>query len=154
MANCDTTQKSGVWRSIARFAPAYLFSYFLQTLYGMADLFIIGRYGGAADTTAVAVGSQVMHMLTVMLVGLAMGTTVLIARAAGAKNDAAMRRAIKNLPWKPTLLIVSQRTVSIEHADKILVLDDGELAGIGTHEELLSKKGRYYKLYTGMLELD
>ena len=96
MANCDTTQKSGVWRSIARFAPAYLFSYFLQTLYGMADLFIIGRYGGAADTTAVAVGSQVMHMLTVMLVGLAMGTTVLIARAAGAKNDAAMRRAAGN----------------------------------------------------------
>ena len=62
-------------------------------------------------------------------------------------TDAAMRRAIKNLPWKPTLLIVSQRTVSIEHADKILVLDDGELAGIGTHEELLSACPVYKEIY-------
>lgn len=53
-------------------------------------------------------------------------------------TDAAMRKAINNLSWKPTLLIISQRTAAIENADKILVLDDGELAGIGTHEELLS----------------
>ena len=52
----------------------------------MADLFIIGRYEGVAGTTAVAVGSQVMHMLTVMIVGLAMGTTVSIARAIGADD--------------------------------------------------------------------
>ena len=62
-------------------------------------------------------------------------------------TDAAMRRAIKNLPWKPTLLIVSQRTVSIEHADKILVLDDGALAGIGTHEKLLSVCPVYREIY-------
>ena len=52
----------------------------------MADLFIIGQYEGVAGTTAVAVGSQVMHMLTVMIVGLAMGTTVSIARAIGADD--------------------------------------------------------------------
>ena len=48
----------------------------------MADLFIIGQFGGVDGTTAVSVGSQVMHMLTVMIVGLAMGATVLIGRAA------------------------------------------------------------------------
>lgn len=73
-----------VWKSVLSFSLPYLFSYFLQTLYGMADLFIIGQYEGVASTTAVSVGSQVMHMLTVMLVGLAMGATVSIGHAVGA----------------------------------------------------------------------
>ena len=50
----------------------------------MADLFIIGQFEGVASTTAVSIGSQVMHMLTVMIVGLAMGSTVSIGQAVGA----------------------------------------------------------------------
>ena len=73
-----------VLKSILRFSLPYLLSYFLQTLYGLADLFIIGQFQGAEGTTAVSIGSQVMHMLTVMIVGLAMGTTVTIGRATGA----------------------------------------------------------------------
>ena len=75
-----------VGRQLIGFSLPYLLSYLLQTLYGMADLFIIGQYEGVAGTTAVAVGSQVMHMLTVMIVGLAMGTTVSIAQAIGADD--------------------------------------------------------------------
>ena len=78
----DATRGS-VWKTMRRFALPYLCSYFLQTLYGMADLFIIGQFEGAASITAVSIGSQVMHMVTVMLVGLAMGTTVTIAQAVG-----------------------------------------------------------------------
>lgn len=78
----DATRGS-VWKTMGRFALPYLCSYFLQTLYGMADLFIIGQFEGAASITAVSIGSQVMHMVTVMLVGLAMGTTVSIAQAVG-----------------------------------------------------------------------
>ncbi len=70
-------------KRILLFSLPYLLSYFLQTLYGMADLFIIGQYEGVASTTAVSVGSQVMHMLTVVLVGLAMGSTVVIGQAVG-----------------------------------------------------------------------
>ena len=73
-----------VLKNIAFFSLPYLLSYFLQTLYGLADLFIIGQFENAAATTAVAIGSQVMHMLTVMIVGLAMGATVSIAQAVGA----------------------------------------------------------------------
>lgn len=73
-----------VFKNILYFSLPYLLSYFLQTLYGMADLFIIGQFNGIDSTTAVAVGSQVMHMLTVMIVGLAMGSTVTIAKAVGA----------------------------------------------------------------------
>lgn len=84
--------KGSVLKNLVLFSLPYLLSYFLQTLYGMADLFIIGQYEGVASTTAVSVGSQVMHMLTVMIVGLAMGTTVNIGRAVGAEDgrDAAM----------------------------------------------------------------
>ena len=72
-----------VFRNVILFSLPYLLSYFLQTLYGMADLFIIGQFEGVASTTAVSIGSQVMHMLTVMIVGLAMGTTVSIGQAVG-----------------------------------------------------------------------
>ncbi len=67
-----------------RFAIPYLIASFLQSFYGMADLFITGQFNGAAAVTAVSNGSQVMHMLTVMIVGLAMGTTVCISRSIGA----------------------------------------------------------------------
>ena len=66
------------------FSLPYFLSYFLQTLYGMADLFIVGQFDGVASTTAVSIGSQVMHMLTVMIVGLAMGATVSIGQSIGA----------------------------------------------------------------------
>ncbi len=75
-----------VFKNIVFFSLPYLLSYFLQTLYGMADLFIIGQFEGTASTTAVSIGSQVMHMLTVMIVGLAMGSTVSIGQSVGA-ND-------------------------------------------------------------------
>lgn len=85
-----------VFKNLIYFSLPYLLSYFLQTLYGMADLFIIGKFGGVADVTAVAVGSQVMHMLTVMIVGLAMGTTVTISRFVGAENKRGVSQSIGN----------------------------------------------------------
>ena len=85
-----------VLKSILYFSLPYLLSYFLQTLYGMADLFIVGQFEGVASTTAVSIGSQVMHMLTVMIVGLAMGTTVTIGRAVGAGNRPHAAKLIGN----------------------------------------------------------
>ena len=61
-----------VFKTVVYFSLPYLLSYFLQTLYGMEDLFIVGQFGGVGSTTAVSIGSQIMHMLTVVLVGLAM----------------------------------------------------------------------------------
>lgn len=85
-----------VFKTIVYFSLPYLFSYFLQTLYGMADLFIIGQYNGVESTTAVSIGSQVMHMLTVMIVGLAMGSTVMIGRAVGAKEKKKINLTVGN----------------------------------------------------------
>lgn len=85
-----------VFKNVLLFSLPYLLSYFLQTLYGMADLFIIGQFEGVADTTAVSIGSQVMHMLTVMIVGLAMGTTVSIGQAVGGGRRKEAAQAVGN----------------------------------------------------------
>ena len=85
-----------VFKSIIFFSLPYLLSYLLQTLYGMADLFIIGQFEGVASTTAVSIGSQVMHMLTVMIVGLAMGSTVSIGQSVGANDKKSAATNIGN----------------------------------------------------------
>ncbi len=62
-------------------------------------------------------------------------------------TDAALRHAIAALPDRPTTFIVSQRTSSLQHADKIVVLDEGKAVGIGTHEELLEYCEVYREIY-------
>ena len=91
----DLTQGS-LLKNIAIFSLPYLLSYFLQTLYGMADLFIVGQYNASPTISGVAIGSQVMHMITVMIVGLAMGSVVMIGRNVGSHNQKAISRTIGN----------------------------------------------------------
>lgn len=86
MKTIDLTRGS-VWRNILNFSLPYMLAYFLQMLYGLADLFVIGQYCGVDSTTAVSNGAQVMHMFTVIIIGLAMGTTVRTARAVGAGDQ-------------------------------------------------------------------
>ena len=62
-------------------------------------------------------------------------------------TDAALRRELKTLSEGMTVIIVSQRTSSIMHADKILVLDDGELVGIGAHDELMKNCDVYKEIH-------
>ena len=62
-------------------------------------------------------------------------------------TDAALRKSIKEMKNQPTVFIVSQRAASIQHADQIIVLDDGAMAGIGTHEELLKDCPIYQEIY-------
>lgn len=67
-------------------------------------------------------------------------------------TDAALRMAIRNMPGNTTTFIVSQRASSIMYADKIIVLDDGEAVGIGTHEELLDNCPVYREIYNSQFE--
>ncbi len=62
-------------------------------------------------------------------------------------TDAALRKALRELHPSPTIFIVSQRTSSLQHADQILVLDDGEAVGLGKHEELLKNCSVYREIY-------
>ena len=67
-------------------------------------------------------------------------------------TDAALRKAIRNASRDMTVFIVSQRAASIMYADKILVLDDGRIAGQGTHEELLASCEVYQEIYYSQFE--
>lgn len=62
-------------------------------------------------------------------------------------TDAKLRQAIRTLPYRPTVFLVSQRTSSIQYADRIIVLEDGEVAGMGTHEELLQNCEVYQEIH-------
>lgn len=85
-----------VFKNLIFFSLPYLLSYFLQTLYGMADLFVVGQFNATDSITGVSIGSQIMHMVTVMIVGLAMGATVTIGRSVGANEHKAASRYIGN----------------------------------------------------------
>ena len=125
-----------VFQTILYFALPYLLSYFLQTLYGMADLYIIGQFNGVAATTAVSIGSQVMHMLTVIIVGLAMGTTVTVGRAIGAKKTDEASLAIGNTV---TLFII----VSVVFTLGLLLLLKPIVALISTPQEAVQGTIQY-----------
>ena len=62
-------------------------------------------------------------------------------------TEAKLRQALRSLDYDPTIFIISQRTSSISHADKIIVLEDGEAVGLGTHEELLNTCDVYREIY-------
>lgn len=95
MNRTDLTQGS-IWGNITTFLLPYILAYFLQILYGLADLFVIGRYCGVDGTTAVSNGAQVMYFVTCVVIGLAMGTTVNTAHAIGAKDQRRASRVIGN----------------------------------------------------------
>jgi len=91
----DFTEGS-IPRVLMRFSVPYLISCFLQTFYGLADLFITGQFYDESVITAVSNGSQVMHMLTVIIAGLAMGSTIFISRSAGAGKSESVAKGIGN----------------------------------------------------------
>lgn len=120
-----------VFKNVILFSLPYLLSYFLQTLYGMADLFIIGQFEGVSSMTAVSIGSQVMHMLTVMIVGLAMGTTVCIGQAIGAGDR---RQAAKDVGNTITLFMA----LSITLMATLLALVGPIVSAMSTPEEAVN----------------
>lgn len=125
-----------VAKNLILFSLPYLLSYFLQTLYGMADLFIIGQFEGVASTTAVSVGSQVMHMLTVMIVGLAMGTTVSIGQAVGAGDR---RKASHFIGNTMTLFMAVSVTLTVV----LLLLVDPIVSVMSTPAEAVDGTAAY-----------
>ena len=67
-------------------------------------------------------------------------------------TDAALRKALKALPGDLTVVIVSQRTSSLQHADQILVLEDGHPAGLGNHQQLMETCGVYREIYDSQFQ--
>lgn len=79
--------KGNVFRILLKFAMPFLLANLLQALYGAADLFVVGQFDGAHSVAAVAIGSQVMQVMTGLIFGITTGTTVLIGMSVGAKKS-------------------------------------------------------------------
>lgn len=79
---------------LIRFALPVLLALFLQAMYGAMDLLIVGQFGAPADVSAVSTGSQIMHSVTIVIVGLAMGVTILVGRRIGEQKPQEAGRAI------------------------------------------------------------
>lgn len=123
MDNRDLT-KGSVLGTMVRFALPYMLAYFLQILYGLADLFVIGRYCGVESTTAVSNGAQVMYLFTVIIIGLAMGSTVSIARSVGASDRRQAARTIGNTMTLFALLAVVMAVLLVLNISSIVRLID------------------------------
>ena len=72
-----------IFAPLIRFALPVLAALLLQTMYGAVDLLVVGQFGSSADVSAVATGSQIMHSVTVVITGMAMGLTVMVGRKIG-----------------------------------------------------------------------
>ena len=78
--------EGNIFKTLMMFALPYLLASFLQNFYGIADLYIVGQFNGAEVISAVSIGSQFMHLVTVIIMGLAMGATIRIGYAVGRKD--------------------------------------------------------------------
>ncbi|MCQ2519679.1 MAG: MATE family efflux transporter [Lachnospiraceae bacterium] len=90
----DTVSNENVKKALVRFAIPYMIAAFLQTLYGLVDLFVVGLFNTATTTTAVALGSQIMHMITVIILGLVLGITVQAGNFSGAGDKDSIKKVI------------------------------------------------------------
>lgn len=88
--------KGNILTNLIYFSLPYLLSCFLQTFYGLADLFIAGQYNGSDTITAIATGSQIMHMVTLIIVGIAVGSTVMISQSVGSGDTQTCSKVIGN----------------------------------------------------------
>ncbi len=130
--------------NILTFSLPYMLAYFLQILYGLADLFVIGQYCGVDSTTSVSNGAQVMYMFTVIVIGLAMGSTVRIGRAVGAGDS------------KRTSLIIGNTftlflSLSVVFSVVLLCFRTGIVHLIDTPPEAVEETGKYLAIcFTGI----
>ncbi len=83
-------------KNLLKFSLPFLLSSFLQTFYGLSDLFIAGLFCGPQSIVAISTGSQVMHMVTVIIIGFTMGTTVLVGHSWGKDDHQKIKSIITN----------------------------------------------------------
>ncbi len=86
--------KGNIWKTLICFSFPFLFAMLLQTMYGAADLIIVGRYSVTSEVSGVAIGSQVMTFITNLIVGVTSGITVLLGKYKGAENNKKLRRIL------------------------------------------------------------
>lgn len=135
MQSKNLTQGS-IFGNIVAFSLPYMLAYLLQILYGLADLFIIGQFCDVAETTATTNGVQVMHFLTVVIIGLVMGSTVQLARSVGANDNERASRIVGN-----TITLFS--IIAVILAVVMLIATDFIIAALAVPQEAVNSTRHY-----------
>lgn len=117
----DLTQGS-VFQVLIRFALPFLFSSFMQALYGAVDLMVVGRCSGVSAISAVNIGSQVMQLVTCFVIGISMGVTVKLAHAVGCRNEEAAAHIVGSSVVLFILLALVGTPLMLWQADHMAVL--------------------------------
>lgn len=121
MQTIDLT-KGNIKTNMFKFGLPYLAASFLQALYGATDLFVVGRFNTASAISAVNIGSQIMQIITVFVIGCAMGSTVLIAQCVGSHDKKEAEKGLGStiflflllaLILTPLMLVFSSHIVSL-----------------------------------------
>ena len=99
MKSQNLTQ-GGILKSLVTFAFPVLLALFLQVMYGAADLIIVGQFAGTGEQSGVASGSQLFHLVTLVITGLTMGVTVLVGNAIGARDPERASPFSPSSPWR------------------------------------------------------
>ncbi len=118
----DLLIKGNIWKTLICFSFPFLFAMLLQTMYGAADLIIVGRYSVTSEVSGVAIGSQIMAFITNLIVGVTSGITVLLGRYKGAGNNKKLRRVLGSSIILFSVMSVIITIVMYAFNDKIIFL--------------------------------
>lgn len=125
-----------VAKTLLRFTSPYLIANLLNTLYGIVDMFIVGRFASSMELSAVSIGAMIMMMINFLLMGLSTGGTVLVGNYAGAKKEKDLRDAVSTLFCILPLAAIVIMVV-------LMFLREGLLVLINTPEEAFTGAKAY-----------
>ena len=128
--------KGGIFRKMICFSLPFLATNFLQALYGVADMIVVGRVVGPAGVSAIQVGGQVISLITNVAMGLAVAATVLVAQSIGAGKQEEQNKVVGTM----TVLFL---LLSIAVTALLLLFKNGILRLLNTPEEVMQEAGRY-----------
>ncbi|MEG2198746.1 MAG: MATE family efflux transporter [Anaerovorax sp.] len=131
--------KGPILPPLMRFAIPILLALILQAMYGAVDLWVVGQFCGSADISAVATGSQTMLILTGIITGLSMGTTILLAQKIGENNFQSAAHVIGSSIWIFTILSLLLSAIMLFTAPSIAMI-------MNAPEEALEKTIHYIRI--------
>lgn len=132
----NTFLEGAILPALMKFAIPILLALFLQAMYGAVDLWVVGKFCGSADVSAVSTGSQTMLIITGIITGLSMGTTILLAQKIGEKDDKSAADIIGSSVWIFGVLSIVLSIIMLISAPTIAVI-------MHAPEEALEKTIRY-----------
>ncbi len=136
--------EGNVYKALIQFAIPFLLANLLQVMYGATDLIVVGHFAGTSDVSAVSIGSQVMSMVTQLVLGISTGATVLLGHCYGAGRREDMAKTVGTAIWL-------FGGIAVFLTGLLLILRGGIISIMNTPAEAVGATGQYLLICTGGL---